>query len=94
MDLGEIVQIHAGMFKKAIEDSGYSSRDVVALMKSYCLNNSYISHRISKGSIPINVLKAACEVLDMDYKDFCVEYDLSDVPTYQLEDEIKARKAK
>ena len=92
MDLGEIVEIYAKEFKEEVIARGFTFRGVVALMKSYMLNNSYLTHRLAKGSIPINVFKAACEIIGVDFNDYVVEYDLSDVPTYQIEEEIKRRK--
>jgi hypothetical protein len=63
-------------------------------MDSYILNESYLTHRIAKGSVPINVFKAACKVIGVDFHDYVVEYDLSDVPMFQMEEEIKRRKDK
>lgn len=93
-DLGEIVQIHSDMFKQAVIDNGFSMQGVLALMKSYALNESYLNHRVAKGSVPINVFKAACKVIGVDFHDYVVEFDLSDVPTYQMEEELARRKAK
>lgn len=91
-DLGEIVAIHKDMFKQAVAEQGFNMREVNALMKSYCMNEDYLTHRVKKGTCPIKVFRAACEVIGVNYKDYVVEYDLSDVPTYQLSDELKARK--
>ena len=95
MNLGEFVEIHKDLFKEAVVDCGFSMQGVVALMKSYnTLNESYLSHRVAKGSVPINVFKAACKVIGVDFHDFVVEYDLSDVPAYQMEEELLRRKEK
>lgn len=91
MELGEIVEIHKDLFRKAVEERGFSLRGVLALMKSYCLNEDYLSHRIKKGTIPINVFVAACKIIDVDFKDYIVEYDLSAVPSYQMIDELRER---
>ena len=92
-DLGEIVAIHNDMFRQAVTEQGFKLREVHALMRSYGdLNEDYLSHRLKKGSCPIKVFRVACEVIGVNYKDYVVEYDLSDVPTYQLSDELKARK--
>jgi hypothetical protein len=92
MDLGEIVEIYAKEFKEEVIARGFTFRGVVALMKSYMLNENYLTHRLAKGSVPINVFRAACEVVGVDFHDYVVEYDLSDVPTYQIEEEIERRK--
>lgn len=94
MNLGEIVDIHTQLFKDAVIERGFSMQGVVALMKSYTLNESYLSHRVAKGSVPINVFKAACKVIGVDFHDFVVEFDLSDVPAYQMEEELSRRKEK
>lgn len=94
MDLGEIVQIHADLFKEEVIARGFTMRGIIALMDSYILNESYLTHRMAKGSVPINVFKAACKVIGVDFHDYVVEYDLSDVPMFQMEEEIKRRKNK
>lgn len=96
MNLGEIVQIHAELFKDAVVDNGYTMRGVVALMASYKVNVSedYLAKRVSKGSVPIKAFKAACKVVGIDFHDYVVEFDLSDVPAYQMEEELARRKEK
>jgi hypothetical protein len=92
MNLGEFVEIHKDLFKEAVVERGFSMQGVVALMKSYTLNESYLSHRVAKGSVPINVFKAACKVIGVDFHDYVVDFDLSDVPSYQMEEELERRK--
>lgn len=94
MDLGEMVQIYPEPFKQAVVDNGFSMRGVVSLMKSYMLNEDYLTKRMKRGSVPINVFKAACKVIGVDFHDFVVEYELSDVPAYQMEEELARRKSK
>ena len=92
MDMGEMVQIYTDLFRDAVAERGFTLREVIHLMHSYMLNSSYLSHRLKKGSVPVNVFRAACEVIGVDFRDYCVEYDLSEVPTYQLEAEFKERR--
>lgn len=94
MDFGEMIEIYPEMFRQAVKDAGFNMRGVVALMASYNVNvnEDYLTKRVGKGSVPIKAFKAACKVIGVDYHDFAVEYDLSDVPTYQLEEEIESRK--
>lgn len=96
MDLGEMVEIYPDLFRDAVTDAGYNMRGIVALMASYRvnLNEDYLSKRVSKGSVPIKVFEIACKVVGIDYKDYVVEYDLSGVPSYQMEDELKRRAEK
>ena len=94
MELGEMVEVWVGGFREIVTDKGYTLRDVVALMKSYMLNVDYLQKRLKKGSVPINVFKAACKVIDVDFRDYVIEYDLSCVPTYQIQDELKRRNEK
>ena len=96
MNLGEMVEIHAELFKDAVVDNGYTMRGVVALMASYKVNVSedYLAKRVNKGSVPLKAFKAACKVIGVDFHDYVVEFDLSDVPTYQMEEELARRKAK
>lgn len=94
MNLGEMVEIHADLFKQAVIDNGFTMSGVLVLMKSYPLNESYLTHRVSKKSVPINVFKDACKVVGIDFREYVVEYDLSDVPAYQMEEELARRKAK
>ena len=92
-DLGEIVDVCTKEFRAEVEARGFTMRGVVALMKSYTLNESYLNHRMKKGSVPINVFRAACEVIGVDFHDYVMVYDLSEVPTYQLEEELDARRS-
>lgn len=94
MDLGEIVEIWVDGFRDIVAEKGYTLRGVMALMKSYMLNEDYLQKRLRKGSVPVNVFKAACKVIDVDFKDYVIEYDLSGVPSYQMEDELKRRAEK
>ena len=94
MNLGEMVEIHVDLFKQAVVDNGFTMRGVLALMKSYALNKDYLTKRMTRGSVPINVFKAACKVVGVDFHDFVVDYDLSDVPAYQMEEELARRKEK
>jgi hypothetical protein len=91
MVLGEMVEIHTDLFKQAVVDNGFTMRGVVALMKSWAVNEDYLTKRLKRGSVPINVFKSACEVIGVDFHDYVVEYDLTDVPAYQMEEELARR---
>ena len=93
-DLGEIVLIEADALRKDIESAGFTMREVTDVLKGIYLNSDYVSHRIKKGSMPEKVLKAVCEVINKKYTDYIVQFDLSEVSSWQMKQELKSRGVK
>jgi hypothetical protein len=90
-DLGEMIQIDGESLRADIEAQGYSMRQVLDEARGIYLEADYLSHRIRKGSIPEKVLKAVCDVIAIPHTEYIIKYDLSDVSSWQMREELKKR---
>ena len=95
MEYGEMVLIEVDDFRSIVAEKGFNMREVTECMRGVYVNSDYLSKRLKKGSMPIDVLRAACEVINENPEDFIIEeeYDLSTVPTHQLMEELHRRAA-
>jgi hypothetical protein len=88
---GEIVAIDPDLLREDIERSGYSMAEMTEVLRGYYFDKSYISHRLRKGKMPVNVLKEICRNLNKNYEDYLLKFDLSDVSSEQMIRELKER---
>lgn len=92
MAIADYVYVDGARLKQDALAKGYRLRNIV-LGTKLNVGIDYLSHRLAKGTIPLHILKNVCNFVEVDYKDYLLDpvYDLTDVPTYQLQDELIKR---
>jgi hypothetical protein len=90
-DLGEIIEINADALRFSIEERDFTMREVTGLIHGIYVNPDYISKRLKKGSMPIDVLVEVCRVIGENWQDFVEPFDLRAVPSYQMIEELQKR---
>ena len=92
MAISDYVFVDGAAFKKDISAKNYTLRGISKGIKLK-EDSDYLSHRLAKGSLPMHILVDACRFVGINYEDYLLEpeWDLSEVPTYQLQAEIEKR---
>jgi hypothetical protein len=87
-----IVEVDSEAIRQAVEEEGLSLRDVTNMMVGIKVNPDYLSKRLKKSSMPMNVLNEVCRIVKRPIEDFAIPYDLSAVPSYQMIEELMKRR--
>ena len=90
-DLGEIIEINADALRFSIDERDFTMREVNDLMQGIYVNPDYISKRLKKGSMPLNVLVEICRIIGENWQDYVEPFDLRAVPSYQMIEELRKR---
>lgn len=86
-----IVEVDSEAIRQAVEEEGLSLRDVTNMMVGIKVNPDYLSKRLKKRSMPTSVIYEVSRILSRPIEDFVVPYDLSNVPSYQMIEELNRR---
>ena len=90
-DLGEIIEINADALRFSIEERDFTMREVAGLIHGIYVNPDYISKRLKKGSMPMDVLIEVSRVIGENWQDYVEPFDLRAVPSYQMIEELRKR---